>query len=242
MKKLDKFRRVVEEDSALSSISDLMSGLMIVFLFIAVSFMSRVSDENIEMKNQKETVQKVINAYEVTKGNIYTDLYDEFKDSMGEWKMEVDLDGTIRFTEPEVFFETGEAKIKDRFKKILDEFFPRYVKLINEKYKDELKEIRIEGHTSSAWKEGSSELESYFENMALSQERTRNVLNYVMKLDVVKTYRSWLIDHITANGMSYSKRVMEDGKENEDKSKRVEFKILTNSEEVIEELVQEYNN
>ena len=93
-----------------------------------------------------------------------------------------------------------------------------------------------------AWKEGSSELESYFENMALSQERTRNVLNYVMKLDVVKTYRSWLIDHITANGMSYSKRVMEDGKENEDKSKRVEFKILTNSEEVIEELVQEYNN
>ena len=31
---------------------------MIVFLFIAVAFMSRVADENIQMKKQKDTIRK----------------------------------------------------------------------------------------------------------------------------------------------------------------------------------------
>ena len=52
MSKLDKFKRKDKNsDNIWSSISDLMSGLMIVFLFTSVIFMSKVID-NLNMKCQ----------------------------------------------------------------------------------------------------------------------------------------------------------------------------------------------
>ena len=51
MSKLDKFKRKDKNsDNVWSSISDLMSGLMIVFLFTSVIFMSKVIDENTNIK------------------------------------------------------------------------------------------------------------------------------------------------------------------------------------------------
>ena len=162
MGKLSKLKRKNKQDEgAWSSISDLMSGLMIVFLFIAVSFMSRVADENISIKKQQDTIHQVVKTYEETKGNIYNDLYDEFKDDMNKWHMEIDNDGTIRFTEPEVFFDKGESELKDQFKNILDSFFPRYIKVIYNSHKDKVKEVKIEGHTSSEWEVSSGKKDSY---------------------------------------------------------------------------------
>ena len=78
--------------------------------------------------------------------------------------------------------------------------------------------------------------------MELSQDRTRNVLNYVMNMSELQVYEDWLIDNITANGMSYSKRILkEDNTEDESASRRVEFKIITNSEETINDILDNYN-
>ena len=242
MGKLSKFKRKnKQEEGAWSSICDLMSGLMIIFLFIAVSFMLRVTEENISIKKQQDTIHKVVKTYEETKGNIYNDLYYEFKDDMNKWHMEIDPDGTIRFTEPEVFFDKGEFELKEQFKDILNSFFPRYIQVIYDGHKDKVKEIRIEGHTSSEWEVSSGKKDSYFGNMELSQNRTRNVLKYVMNLPNIAIYEDWLIDNITANGMSYSKRIYdENNNEDKDRSRRVEFKVITNSEETIESIIDEY--
>ncbi|MGL6108448.1 OmpA family protein [Romboutsia sp.] len=243
MSKLDKLRRQkIQEDGIWSSVSDLMSGLMIVFLFISVAFMSRVVDESISIKKQQNTIQQVVKTYEDTKGNIYDDLYDEFKDDLKRWNMQIDKDSTVRFSEPDVFFEKGEAEIKSQFKEILDSFFPRYIKVIYENNKENVKEVRIEGHTSSEWKENTNKKESYFGNMELSQDRTRNVLKYIMNMDELQQYEDWLIDNITSNGMSYSKRLYDENN-NEDKksSRRVEFRVITNADETINEIVDEYN-
>ena len=129
-------------DNVWSSIADLMSGLMIVFLFTSVIFMSKVIDENTNIKNQQQTVENIVTTYEESKINIYEDLYNEFEDDMDRWDMEVDKDGTIRFKEPEVFFDTGESEIKDQFKDTLNSFFPRYINLIYKNYKDKVTEIR----------------------------------------------------------------------------------------------------
>lgn len=244
MSRLKVFRRKsAEESGSSSSISDLMSGLMIIFLFIAVSFMSQVVDENTTIKKQQETVENIVNTYENTKGNIYDNLYEEFKDDMDKWHMEIDEDGTIRFTEPEVFFDKGESTLKKQFKNILDSFFPRYIKVIHNEHKDNIKEIRIEGHTSSEWEENSKKMDSYFGNMDLSQGRTRKVLSYIMNLQDIKPYKDWLMSTITANGMSYSKRIYdENGKEDFEKSRRVEFKVITNAEETINSIIENYEN
>ena len=108
MSKLDKFKRKDKNsDNVWSSISDLMSGLMIVFLFTSVIFMSKVIDENTNIKKQQQTVENIVTTYEESKENIYEDLYNEFEGDMDNWHMEIDKDGTIRFKEPEVFFDMG---------------------------------------------------------------------------------------------------------------------------------------
>ena len=208
MSKLDKFKRKDKNnDNVWSSISDLMSGLMIVFLFTSVIFMSKVIDENTNIKKQQQTVENI---------------------------------GTIRFKEPEVFFDMGESELKSQFKDILDSFFPRYINVIYKNYKDKVTEIRIEGHTSSEWEEGADTKTAYFKNMELSQDRTRNVLEYVMNMESLSEYENWLIDNITANGMSYSHRIYKDNVEDKDASRRVEFRVITNSEETINEIIDNY--
>ncbi len=241
MSKLDKFKRKEKNsDNVWSSVSDLMSGLMVVFLFTSVIFMSRVIDENTNIKNQQQTVENIVTTYEESKTNIYEDLYNEFEADMDRWDMEVDKDGTIRFKEPEVFFDTGEAEIKDQFKDTLNSFFPRYINLIYKNYKDKVTEIRIEGHTSSEWEEETDTKTAYFKNMELSQDRTRNVLEYVMNMESLSEYEDWLIDNITANGMSYSNRIYKDNVEDKEASRRVEFRVITNSEETIDEIIDNY--
>ena len=241
MSKLDKFRRKEKNsDNVWSSISDLMSGLMVVFLFTSVIFMSKVIDENTNIKNQQEIVENIVTTYEESKENIYEDLYNEFKSDMDKWDMEIDKDGTIRFKEPEVFFDTGESEIKQQFKDILNSFFPRYINLIYTNYKDKVTEIKIEGHTSSEWEEDSDTKTAYFKNMELSQDRTRNVLEYVMNMESLSEYEDWLIDNITANGMSYSHRIYKDNVEDKEASRRVEFRVIANSEETIDEIIENY--
>lgn len=241
MSKLDKFKRKEQNsDNIWSSISDLMSGLMIVFLFTSVIFMSKVIDENTNIKKQQQTVENIVATYEESKENIYNDLYNEFENDIKSFNMEIDKDGTIRFKEPEVFFNKGESELKTEFKDILDSFFPRYINVIYTNYRDKVTEIRIEGHTSSEWEEGVDKKISYFKNMELSQDRTRNVLEYVMNMKELNKYEDWLIDNITANGMSYSHRIFNDNIEDKDASRRVEFRVITNSEETINDIIDNY--
>ena len=241
MSKLDKFRRKEKDGHNIwSSVSDLMSGLMIVFLFTSVIFMSKVIDENTNIKRQQETVENIVTTYEESKENIYEDLYNEFEADMNSWHMEIDEDGTIRFKEPEVFFLSGESQLQNQFKDILNSFFPRYIDVIYANYKDKVTEIRIEGHTSSEWEDGVDTKTSYFKNMELSQDRTRNVLEYVMNMESLSKYEDWLIDNITANGMSYSQRIYKNNVEDKEASRRVEFRVITNSEETIDEIIENY--
>jgi len=79
--------------------------------------------------------------------------------------------------------------------------------------------------------------------MELSQSRTRNVLEYIMKLEGVKEHKEWLIEHITANGMSYSRRYYdENGEEDFERSRRVEFRVKTNAEQVISDIIMKYTD
>ena len=213
---------------------------MIVFLFTSVIFMSKVIDENTNIKKQQQTVENIVATYEESKENIYNDLYNEFENDIKSFNMEIDKDGTVRFKEPEVFFNKGESELKTEFKDILDSFFPRYINLIYTKYKDKVTEIRIEGHTSSEWEDGVDKKVSYFKNMELSQDRTRNVLEYVMNMKKLNEYEDWLIDNITANGMSYSHRIFKENIEDKDASRRVEFRVITNSEETINNIIDNY--
>jgi outer membrane protein OmpA-like peptidoglycan-associated protein len=215
------------------SVSDMMSGLMVIFLFIAISYMMQVLEE-------KQQLVEVAVTYEKTKDLIYKQLNDEFKNDLPLWNAEIDRENlAVRFKEPEVLFNIGEAELKDKFKVILADFFPRYNTVLANYYKD-IEEIRIEGHTSSEWNTKNVSVdESYFLNMALSQDRTRATLEYCLMLPQVAPNRPWLKAILTANGLSSSKPILlTDGQEDMVHSRRVEFKVKTNSEKQILKILQ----
>ncbi len=212
-----------DEDSQWLPMSDLMSGLMILFLFIAVSFVLNT--------------KKVAENYHDNQNEIYKALKAEFAPNLEEWKAKIDKESlTFIFTDPEVLFKTGDFSLQERFKVTLSEFFPRYMKVIDS-YKDSISEVRVEGHTSSEWNLKSDEDTAYFENMRLSQDRTREVLYYIYHLSDVEQYRKWIKSNISAVGLSSSKTVNNsDGSENKEASKRVTFRIITNAEEQLQRL------
>lgn len=205
-------------------LSDLMTGLMMFFLLLAVAFMIKVEADS-------DKIKRVAILYDQLRSDLYNDLDAEFKKDLGRWGAELEADLTLRFKEPEVLFDTGSAKLKPKFTTILDEFFPRYVAILtSEKYRDSITEIRVEGHTSSLWGQGLATEDAYFKNMELSQSRTRTTLQYILQLAQVGESRSWLRAHLTANGLSSSKPITTDGRENAARSQRVEFKIRTDAD------------
>jgi len=75
--------------------------------------------------------------------------------------------------------------------------------------------------------------------MRLSQERTRTVLGFVVRLpSVTDVWDSWLRERLTANGLSSSKLVVVGGVEDRDQSRRVEFRIRTDAEEQMDAILR----
>ena len=120
------------------SISDLMTGLMMIFLFICLAFLY-----------QLEKTQDMIQA---TNKRIYQDLRTEFTDEeMAEWGAEFD-EKTLAIVfdkKPEVLFDVNQSYLKPPFQEILSNFFPRYIKILTSPENfNEIYEIRIEGYAS----------------------------------------------------------------------------------------------
>lgn len=220
------------------SISDLMSVLMVIFLFIAITYMHNVQQNQLSIK-------KVAVAYQELQTDLYLELWDEFKDDLDDWKATIEKDTlTIRFEEPEVLFSIGSYEISIKFQNILSNFFPRYLKIISSlKYKDNIEEIRIEGHTSSEWNGESDVEEAYFHNMMLSQNRTRSVLKYCIGIIDEYETKLWAERFITANGLSSSRLIYNDGGiEDKNRSRRVEFRTKTNAEKKVVEIIERMEN
>lgn len=206
-------------------LADIMTGLMMMFLLVAIVFMVKVQTD-------ADKISDIAVLYDQTRENIYKDLQHEFQRDLPKWGATLSPDLTIRFREPDVLFDTGRDVLKPQFTAILGDFFPRYVKILTQpKYRGTIEEIRIEGHTSSVWNGSTSVEDAYFQNMALSQARTRSALQYVLELPAIMTERDWLRAHLTANGLSSSKFIRRaDGSEDLEASQRVEFRVRTNAD------------
>lgn len=221
-------RRRRDGEESWISVSDLMAGLMMVFLFLAVIY---AKDANQRTLN----VTEVVTEWRDTELRIYRTLVDEFKDDLRQWDAEIEKESlTIRFLSPKVLFPSNSAEIKPKFRDILDDFVPRYIALLHDHFAEDIREVRIEGHTSSEWDDSTDPTEAFIKNMELSQARTRAVLDYSMKIPAVLDRTSWMRKTVSANGLSSARLVMgEDNTEDRDRSRRVEFTIRTRTKETL---------
>lgn len=220
------------------SVSDLMTGLMVIFLFVAIAYISRVQ------KNQS-----VLTDYVETKNELHDKLVKEFAGDTLKWQMAIGKDLTMKFKEPTVLFATGSYELTPRFKQILDEFLPRYFDiLLNDSLRSNIQEIRIEGHTDDV-PIPKYDTDPYIANARLSQERALSVLKYFRSMKVFQDYsekdKQLLEFWFTANGLSYGKALDDKGDFiifssnpiDRDHSRRVEFRIVTSGDEILENFV-----
>lgn len=220
------------------SVSDLMTGLMVIFLFVAIAYISRVQ------KNQS-----VLTDYVETKNEMHDKLVKEFAGDTLKWQMSIGKDLTMKFKEPTVLFATGSSALTPRFKEILDEFLPRYFNiLLNDSLRSNIQEIRIEGHTDDV-PIPKFDPDPYVANAKLSQERALSVIRYFRSMPAFANYtdrQKQLLEYwFTANGLSYGKALDAEGNYiiasgkpiDRDHSRRVEFRIVTSGDEILENFV-----
>lgn len=225
------------------SFSDIMTGLMVIFMFIAISYLVEAQ------KNQQER-DIIFEEFKATKEQLYAELEKEFKDDFKDWEVELDKDLSIKFTNPDVLFPSGKSEITPNFANILNDFLPRYFDILLQlKYKDKIAEIRIEGHTDMV-PVSNSDI-PYIGNLELSQQRSTSVMKYLISSDYYKSLeenrRWWLLFNLTANGLSYGRTVdsnkkftyISKNKVNNEFSRRVEFRIITSSENLVERVLEE---
>lgn len=225
--------------------ADLMTVLMVIFLFISLSYMGLV-------QFQKKQQDKIFEEYKQTKENLYNELREAFKHDYQKWNLDLDKDLSIKFTNPNVLFQSGKSDITPVFQQILTVFFPKYLSVITQdKYKEKIAEIRIEGHTDDVPIHSTND--PYIDNVQLSQDRSRNVLQFLRSLPSYKKLpaetEQLLQFWLTANGLSYG-RTLDSKKEltylskkpiDKEKSRRVEFRIVTTSEVLVEHVIEQLN-
>jgi len=233
------------EESDFLPVSDLMAALMIIFMFISISFMVNEKKKTktlekvlIDYQKSQNNIKDILLVYENSKKHLNDLLHQEFDKDLKKFNAEITNDNRIIFYIP---FESGKSEVPDIFKNILTDFFPRYIKIISSyDIKPEIKSINIEGHTSNIWTYAKNNEEVYINNLKLSQARAKNVLIYVYSLDkfMVNQNRNWLEKTLKANGLAFAHPLIINGYIDWNKSKRVEFKVITKSEEKIEEILK----
>lgn len=226
--KKKQVEQLEQEENAFSlSTGDLMAGLMFIFILLLMGAL-------LQVQQKAEQDEEIVKRYDDIKTQLYIDLEEVFKDDLKVWKAEIDSSTLcVRFQEPTMLFDEDKYELKASFKNILQDFFPRYIEVLNRpQYRDNIEEIRIEGHTNSNGE--------YFHNMQLSQNRTRAVLQYCMGL-MSQDQVDWSKGLITANGLSSSRLIIKDGVEDKNLSRRVEFRVRTNAEKQLEDMARSRN-
>ena len=165
-------------------------------------------------------------------------------------KISIHGDLSMRFENAQTLFAPGSWTLTPALQDELRNYIPRYLGiLLKASMKDKIREIRIEGHTDDV-PYPQLDADPYFANLILSQRRALNVMQFIRNLPEYQQYseddKELLEYWFTANGMSYGRALGNDSeyihrtkqKINRSKSRRVEFRLITAGEEMLEEFVE----
>ena len=234
------------EESNWLTIADMMTALMVIFMFIAINYIIQVIEHTFVQED------------------IYNKLEQTFAEDLKNSTNELGPDGAIRFNinENNKLFDLGQPYPTETFKNLLIDFLPKYWNVItsDSSYLDFIKEIRIEGHADEIpYYKDSDKIKtpevSYLNNLELSQQRAARILKFLrtqpIYTDATLSEKARMDFLFTSIGFSYSRTLNEEGNyvyldsnqiTDNQKSRRVEFRIVTSNESLAEELIKKNGN
>lgn len=213
------------------TMSDLLLGLVVVFLVLFVFAITGFTQNKInEKETQYEVTEKI--AQELQKNNIKVDV-DKFS-------------GTIKISDLELF-ELNSWELSPKGKAFMSKFVPVYLDSImkDKQVRDGISQIVIEGHTDSQTFAGAkSPEEKYYKNMDLSLKRASSVAQYIVYSNYKgkDLYEKDLFKLFVVSGKGPSEPVIVNGKEDFAKSRRVELKLMFKDKSILDSIKKADNN
>lgn len=212
-----------EENVFWTTMSDLMLGLAIVFMTLFVLAITGFSSEAISQKQQQMEVNK--------------ELIEKLKEESIDAQVDP-LSGDVKISDLELF-EVGSYNLSPKGRRYLDKLVPIYINTIFSRPDliGQVESIIIQGHTDSQSYAGiKNPDEQYMKNMTLSLERANSVANYIFHTNYNKQYTDKLKKILVVEGKSYSEPILTNGKEDFNKSRRVEMRLKTKKLDITEVL------
>ena len=223
------------------TMTDLMLGLVIVFMLLFVFAIMGYKEQSEEINTQSAQISKLKKKIKTLskKERVYYSrkFSSEIKKELEAQGLDLDIDpnsAQVKISNVELF-ELNSYELSDKGKDYLNKFFPEYINTLlkNEKVRKNLHHIIIEGHTDSHTFYGANTQEEQFlKNMNLSLMRARTVADYLFTTDYDKQYTKDLTKLIIIEGNSFTEPVLnQDKREDYDASRRVELSLLFKAEE-----------
>ncbi len=203
----------VQENVFWITMTDLLLGLAVIFIVLFVLAMTGFTQAKLQEQQLKSEVAKDL-AQELNAKNI---------------NAQIDLStGAVKLSDLQLF-ELGSYQLSEDGKAFLNKFIPIYLNAVysNPKIADKVVNIVIQGHTDSQSFAGVSSKDLQFvKNMELSTQRANEVAKYIFYTPYNKAYSAKLHKMLIVEGKSFSQPVMVNGKEDYNKSRRVELQLV----------------
>ena len=207
-----------------NSLTDLMTSLMVIFVLLLVATLNNASEEGANTRSlMLDKLTQELRDFEKQGVSVKQDPRDP-------------LGLLVLVPEKALKFDENASKISREGEEFLGEFVPRFAKITcNERFHDEIGSIVVEGYTNS---NGTDEY-----NLGLSQSRSLAVVQQTLGIlgkedaELLKTIgkedaalKNCFLDFLSANGRGSRDPILDsNGKEDKERSRRVQFKIRVRS-------------
>ena len=195
------------------TMTDLMTAFVLVFMVLFFYSYMQMNYDKFESKLEQERASA------------------QLEETLKSQNIDASVDaltGTVKISDLSLF-AVGDYTLSPSGKSYLSKFAPSYFNSIfkNEYLAKNVEKIAIVGHTDSQTYKGKySADQQYMKNMDLSLKRAYEVANFMANTPYNKVNGEKLRKMIIVEGASYSEPVLVNGKENFDKSRRVELRLI----------------
>lgn len=184
---------------------------------------------NSAVTQASERLAQAAAAEEGLVGMLERELGDKIRAAGGE----IRADGTIILPQ-NILFNAGEDRIRDP--ELLRQFCGPWVQTLQSSGLD-ISDLKIEGHASSEGQPNQTSEEAYIYNLGLSQRRAQNALQVCLGGLKNGDLLGWARGRLSSTGYSSARLVSRgDGSENREASRRVEFSMALNREQLLEDI------
>lgn len=184
---------MANKNDFLTSMTDLMISLVLIFMLLLASTMLKLNDQTNELNTKRQTLKEELS-------NILKENFDRDLDIQDVPDDPLSIRIILGENENTLKFERGAYNLSYNDKIFLDKLMPKILTILNDKkYKDIVDTIKIEGYTDNDKYIGNN---INYTNVELSQDRALAVFNYtrIHSLNKQKELKEFFIDKTSING------------------------------------------